>query len=146
MSTQGCDSANNDWGSTARDYVHIYAVGFRHTHRQESGSRRLLFALCRGQGLCEQPAARRSYHHTGVNKFLLTGTNAAVNYPENISRNQEVVAVFRYRLTKNLTPKIEYRYQQFDSKDYQTSPMTPFMGCVSPTAATEQLYQDARVR
>jgi hypothetical protein len=40
--------------------------------------------------------------------------------------------VFRYKLRENLTPKIEYRYQQWDNKDYQTSPMTQYMGCVSP--------------
>jgi hypothetical protein len=35
-----------------------------------------------------------------------------------------------------VTPKIEYRYQQFDNKDYQTSPMTPYMGCVSGITGT----------
>jgi hypothetical protein len=69
---------------------------------------------------------------TGPDEFLLIGTNAAVNYPETVSRNHEVVAIFKYKLTKHLMPKIEYRYQQFDSKDYQTSAMTPYMGCVSP--------------
>jgi hypothetical protein len=73
---------------------------------------------------------------TGADKFLLTGTNAAVNYPETTSRNHEVVAIFKYKLTKNLTPKIEYRYQQFDSADYQTSAMTPYMGCVSGLTGT----------
>ena len=28
VSSQGCDSANNDWGSTAIDHVHIFSVGF----------------------------------------------------------------------------------------------------------------------
>jgi hypothetical protein len=43
----------------------------------------------------------------------------------------------KFKLTKNLTPKFEYRYQRFDNKDYQTSAMTPYMGCVSglPPAA-----------
>ena len=74
---------------------------------------------------------------TGTDKFLLTGTNAAVPYPETVSRNHEVVAIFRYKLTKNVTPKFEYRYQQWDNRDYQTSAMTPYMGCVSglPPAA-----------
>jgi hypothetical protein len=32
---------------------------------------------------------------------------------------------------------VEYHYQQWDNKDYQTSPMTQYMGCVSsaPPAA-----------
>ena len=68
---------------------------------------------------------------TGPDKFLLTGTNAAVDYPETTSRNHELVSILKYKLTKNLTPKLEYRYQQFDSRDYQTTEMTPYMGCVS---------------
>jgi hypothetical protein len=32
-------------------------------------------------------------------------------------------------------PKLEYRYQQFDNRDYQTSAMTPYMGCIGTTAA-----------
>ena len=72
---------------------------------------------------------------TGPDKFLLTGTNAAVDYPETVSRNHQLVAIFRYKLTKNLTSKVEYRYQQFDSKDYQTSAMTPVHGLRQRLAA-----------
>ena len=46
------------------------------------------------------------------------------------SRIHEVAAVFKYKLTEKLIPKLEYRYQQFDNQDYQTTPMTPYMGCV----------------
>jgi len=69
---------------------------------------------------------------TGPNQFALIGTNSATNYPETVNRNHEVVVVFRYNLTERLAPKIEYHYQQWDYKDYQTSPMTQYMGCVSP--------------
>jgi hypothetical protein len=69
----------------------------------------------------------------GANQFLLIGTNAAVNYPETVSRNHEVVVVLKYKLTNNLTPKLEYGYSQWDNKDYQTSHMTQYMGCVSST-------------
>ena len=31
---------------------------------------------------------------------------------------------------ENVSPRFEYRYQQFDNRDYQTTPMTPYMGCV----------------
>ena len=31
-------------------------------------------------------------------------------------------------------PKVEYRYQQFDNRDYQTSAMTQYMGCISPAS------------
>jgi hypothetical protein len=69
---------------------------------------------------------------SGTNDFLLTGSNAAVDYPQNVNRSHEFVVVFKYKLTDRLSPKLEYRYQQWDYKDYQTSPMTQYMGCVSP--------------
>src|SRR5947209_9361060 len=56
------------------------------------------------------------------------------NYPETTTRIHEVAAVFKYKLTANLMPKFEYRYQQFDNRDYQTTPMTPYMGCIGAGA------------
>jgi len=49
-----------------------------------------------------------------------------------VDRSHEVGVIFKYKLTERLTPRIEYRYQQWDNRDYQTSVMTPYMGCVSP--------------
>ena len=74
---------------------------------------------------------------TGPDKFLLVGTNAAVDYPETTNRLHEAAIAFKFRLAKNLYPRFEYRFQQWDNRDYQTSAMTPYMGCVSgpPPAA-----------
>ena len=69
-------------------------------------------------------------------KFVLVGATAAVPYPDTTTRIHELTVVFKYKLTANLMPKLEYSYQQFDNKDYQTSPMTPYMGCVSPASGT----------
>jgi hypothetical protein len=69
-------------------------------------------------------------------KFVLLGTSAAVPYPDTTTRIHELTVVFKYKLTANLMPKLEYSYQQFDNKDYQTSPMTPYMGCISPATGT----------
>jgi hypothetical protein len=128
--TQGCDSPNNDWGSTAKDYVHIVSFGFD-THFSRKADLDTYYTLSAAKGHVDSRPFGNSTLLTGPDKFLLTGTNAAVNYPETVSRNHEVVAVFRYKLTKSVTPKIEYRYQQWDNRDYQTSAMTPYMGCVS---------------
>ena len=133
VTTQGCDSANNDWGSNALDHVHIFAVGWD-VRLGKKASFNTYYSLSAAKGNVDSFALGDPTVTTGPDKFLLTGTNAAVNYPETTSRNHEVAAIFRYRLTKNLTPKIEYRYQQFDSSDYQTSAMTPYMGCVSGLA------------
>jgi hypothetical protein len=35
-------------------------------------------------------------------------------------------------------PKFEYRFQQFDNRDYQTSAMTPYMGCIGAGSVSVQ--------
>jgi MtrB/PioB family decaheme-associated outer membrane protein len=131
VGTQGCDSANNDWGSRAREFVHISAVGLD-IHPGKRFSINSYYSLSAAKGNVTSRPFGDATVTTGADKFLLTGTNAAVDYPETVSRNHEVDTVIKYKLTKNLVPKFEYRYQQFDSHDYQTSAMTPYMGCVSP--------------
>jgi len=127
----GCDSANNDWGSDALDHVHIYSAGWD-VHFGKKSYLNTYYSLSAAKGNVNSRPFGDPTITTGPDKFLLTGTNAAVDYPETTSRTHEVVAVFKYKLTKNLEPKIEYRYEQFDNQDYQTTPMTPYMGCVSP--------------
>ncbi len=131
ISGRGCDSPNNDWGSTAVDHVHIFTVGWD-VRLNKKASFNTYYSLSAAKSNVNSFPFGDPTVVTGPDKFLLTGTNAAVNYPETTSRNHEMVAVFKYKMTKNLTPRIEYRYQQFDSADYQTSAMTPYMGCVSP--------------
>jgi MtrB/PioB family decaheme-associated outer membrane protein len=129
-SGHGCDSANNDWGSTARDFVHIFTVGWD-IHFGKKTYLNTNYSLSAAKGHVDSRPFGDPDLLTGPDKFLLTGTNAAVDYPETTSRNHELVSILKCKLTKNLIPKIEYRYQQFDSRDYQTTEMTPYMGCVS---------------
>jgi len=131
ISGRGCDSANNDWGSTSREFVHILAGGID-VHFNKKANLNTYYTLSAAKGHVDSRPFGDPTLLTGPDKFLLIGTNAAVDYPETVSRSHQAVAIFRYKLTKNLTSKVEYRYQQFDSKDYQTSAMTPYMGCVSP--------------
>jgi MtrB/PioB family decaheme-associated outer membrane protein len=128
---RGCDSANNDWGSRARDFVHITTVGWD-LHPGKKIFINTYYSLSAAKGHVSSRPFGDTTITTGPDKFLLTGTNAAVDYPETVSRTHEAVVIFKYKLTPSLVPKIEYRYQQFDSHDYQTSAMTPYMGCVSP--------------
>jgi MtrB/PioB family decaheme-associated outer membrane protein len=133
-----CDTPNNDWGSTARDWVDIWTVGTD----MNFGKRSLLtlyYSLSAGKGLVDSFPLGDPTIAAGPNKFLLTTTNAAVPYPETVNRAHEVAAVFKFKINKNVWPKFEYHYQQWDNRDYQTTPMTPYMGCVSalpPSAAT----------
>ena len=110
--------------------MHIFTVGWD-LKMGKKASLNTYYSLSAAKGNVNSRSFGDPTITTGPDKFLLTGTNAAVNYPETTSRNHEVAAIFKYKLTKNLTPKIEYRYTQFDSSDYQTTEMTPYMGCVS---------------
>jgi MtrB/PioB family decaheme-associated outer membrane protein len=141
----GCDTANNDWESTTPEKVDIWTVGadtyiskkaFFTTYYSLSAGHSDTFSRFLGiNGI--DPA-------TGVNcsnsattspcRFLLVGTSAAVSYPESVSRTHEVVAIFKYKLTRNVMPKFEFRYQQFDNKDFQTSPMTQYLGCMTSSS------------
>lgn len=136
LTCNGCDTANNDWESTATDPVDVYSVG-ADLYLGKKIYFTAYYTLSAGKGNVNQrflgdptivaPVAPA----TNPNVFLLTGTNAATPYPETVDRSHEVGVVFKYKLTDHLTPKVEYRYQQWDNRDYQTTVMTPYMGCVS---------------
>jgi len=44
-----------------------------------------------------------------------------LNFPEAVTRLQQVVAQVRFKISKSLTPKFEYRFERFDDKNYQTA-------------------------
>ena len=132
LTCNGCDTPNNDWESVAREPVNIYTVG-ADTHFGKKAYLSAYYSLSAGKGNVDsRPLGDPTLTAQGPNQFLLTGTNAATNYPETVNRNHEVDVLFKYKLTEHVMPKIEYRYQQWDYKDYQTSAMTQYMGCVSP--------------
>ena len=129
LTCTGCDSANNDWESITRDIFDTYAAGFDFFFK-----RRIWFSpyysLAAGKNNVFSRALGNPAITTGPDRFVLTGTSAPENYPQVTTRLHEVVGVLKFKITENLLPKIEYRYQQYDNRDYQTSPMTPYMGCV----------------
>ena len=133
---RACDSPNNDWESTARERVDIFSIGtdFMFGKRAYMTT---FYSLSAAKGNVDSRPLGNTTLTTGPNKFMLTGTNAAVPYPETTHRLHDLGVVFKYKLNKNISPKFEYRYQQNDIRDYQTSAMTPYMGCVSglPPAA-----------
>jgi hypothetical protein len=131
ISGRACDSPNNDWESAAREQVDIFSLGTDLTF----GKRTYVstyYSLSAATGNVNSRPVGDSTLLTGPNKFLLVTTNAAVDYPQTTHRLHDLGVVFKYKVTKNISPRVEYRYQQNDIKDYQTSAMTPYMGCVSP--------------
>jgi hypothetical protein len=130
--TNGCDTANNDWESTAQEPIDIYSAGADWTLGKKIAVT-TYYSLSAGRANVDsRPLGDPTITAPGPNQFALKGTNAATPYPETVNRTHELAFVLKYKLTNNLTPRLEYRYQQWDNRDYQTSAMTPYMGCVSP--------------
>jgi hypothetical protein len=127
----GCDTPNNDWQSTTTDPVDVYSVGVD-LYLGKRAYFTTYYTLSAGKGNVNSQFLGDPTILTGANAFQLVGTNAAVPYPETVNRSHEVGVIFKYKLTERLTPRIEYRYEQWDNRDYQTTVMTPYMGCVSP--------------
>jgi hypothetical protein len=130
----GCDTANNDWGSTYHDIFDTYAAGVD-LYLGKKVYLTTYYSLAAGKGNVFSSALGDPTVTTGPNAFTLTGTSTAEDYPETTTRIHELGVVLKYKLTKNIMPKLEYRFQQFDNRDYQTSAMTPYMGCIGTTAA-----------
>jgi MtrB/PioB family decaheme-associated outer membrane protein len=141
-----CDSANNDWWSAARDFVDVWSVGtdlflgkklYLTTYYSLAASKGFVFTRALGtqpDDFLTQPTPRLpALPVLPEDRFVMTTTSAATDYPELVNRSHEVSLILKFKLRKNIMPKFEYRYQQWDYKDYQTSPMTPYMGCVATT-------------
>ena len=142
-----CDSSNNDWYSAARDFVDVWSTGldlflkkkvYLTTYYSLSAVKGHVFNRALGTepaNFLSQPT-RRDGTDTGVapeDRFVMTTTSSATDYPETVNRSHEVTVIFKYKLKNNIMPRVEYTFQQYDYKDYQTSPMTPYMGCVAAT-------------
>ena len=135
LTCTGCDTPNNDWQSTTHDPIDVYTAG-ADLYLGKKTYFTAYYSLSAGKGNVNSEFLGDPTITTGANAFLLTGTNAATNYPETVNRSHEVGVIFKYKVNDKFSPKIEYRYQQWDNRDYQTTVMTPYMGCVSAPPAT----------
>jgi MtrB/PioB family decaheme-associated outer membrane protein len=142
LTCAGCDTANNDWESTTPEKVDVWTVGadtysgkkiYLTTYYSLTAGRSDTLSRFLGINGIDPSSGTDCANSASTSfcRFLLVGTTAATSYPESVSRTHEVVAVLKYKLTRNITPKVEFRYQQFDNKDFQTSPMTQYLGCMS---------------
>ncbi len=133
LTCAGCDTANNDWESVTRDFFDTYGAGMDFFFAKRVWLSPY-YTLAAGKGNVFSRALGDPTITSGLNQFVLTGTSTPDNYPETTTRIHELSATLKFKLTENLTPKLEYRYQQYDNLDYQTTPMTPYMGCVGAGA------------
>jgi hypothetical protein len=142
-----CDPSN-DWMMSSKDIVDAYYVGTDLTvHKKVNVSLYYSLAASKGTMLsdgvnCQVGNGPNPYCRTNFPNWTLDSSTTPVvtfNFPENVTRLHEATAVAKFKLTDNLIPKFEYRYQRFDYKDFQTSVMNPnaYVGpVVDPTGTT----------
>ena len=146
-----CDPIN-DWMTLERDIVDTYTLGTDLAlHKKLDVS--LYYSLSASKGNtfsdgvnCQIGNGPNDSCRTGfVNWKLDAATNPAVtlSFPETISRLHEANVIVKYKMSENLSPKFEYRYQRFDYKDFQTSVMNPysFVGPLADPAGTTGLQR-----
>jgi hypothetical protein len=156
----GCPSATvpedcdpiNDWMTASKDIVDSYflATDLMLPRRVQVS---LYYSLAATKSTtlsdgvnCQIGAGPNDFCRTAFPNWRLdSATNRAVtfNFPENVTRLHEVSAILKFHLTKNIIPKFEYRYQQFDDTDFQTSLMNPyaFVGPLVDPAGTTGLQR-----
>jgi len=137
LTCNGCDSANNDWESTYSDLFDTYSAGID-LYFAKKVYLSTFYSLADGKG---RVPARFLGDPTilapaTTNRFTLVGTSAAVSYPQSNTRIHELAVVLKYKISEKVMPKFEYRLQQFDNEDAQTSVAVPYMGCISPATGT----------
>ena len=135
------DSPGNDWTSANRDIIDTYTTGVD-LYLSKKVYITTYYSLSAGKGLNNTTALGNAAMFAAGGPFFVPANGAipaakflvttVQNFPETTTRLHEVGAVFKFKITKNLTPKFEYRLQQFDSKDYQTAPMDQYMGISNP--------------
>ena len=146
-----CDPIN-DWMTLERDIVDTYTVGTDLAlHKKLDVTVYYSLAASKGNTFSDGVNCQigNGPNDTCRNSFpnwrLDTATNRAVtlSFPETVSRLHEANVIVRYKLTENLSPKFEYRYQRFDYKDFQTSVMNPysFVGPLIDPAGTTGLQR-----
>ncbi len=146
----GCPSATNladcdpinDWTTLARDRVDTWSVGTDLGVRKKVDVS-LYYSLSSAKGNlltdgvnCQVGNGPSSYCRSNFPNWRLdTAANQAVtfNFPDTSSKLHELDAIARFRLTNNIVPKFQYRFQRFEYSDFQTSVMNPY-SYVGPAA------------
>jgi hypothetical protein len=142
-----CDPIN-DWMTLEGDFVDTYTVGTDLALRKRLNVS-LYYTLAASKGNAFSDGINcqigNGPNDTCRNSFpnwkLDSATSRAVtlSFPETVSRLHEANVIVKYKLTENISPKFEYRYQRFNYQDFQTSVMNPysFVGpLIDPTGTT----------
>lgn len=145
-----CDPIN-DWMTLERDIIDTYTVGTDLTFNRLNLSLYYTLAASKGNTFsdginCQIGNGPNDTCRTSFPNWKLdNATNRAVtlSFPETVSRLHEANVIVKFKLNETLSPKLEYRYQRFDYRDFQTSVMNPysFVGPLIDPAGTTGLQR-----
>ncbi len=147
----------NDWTSANRNLVDTWATGIdASVSKQVAVS--LFYSLSAATGSTRQGGVNCVVGTTACRSnpgWLLDGPTASalgsaplywgggptsdtygLNFPEAVDRLHELVAQVRFKISKSLTPKFEYRFEKLNDLNYQTATnpqlANPYLGGLNP--------------
>ncbi len=135
------NSANNDWESSNRNVVDTWAVGMDFSLVR----RRVVLSTFYSTSASYGSILTRALGDSSLPGFLLDSTLAtcgfggctAQNYPDLNNRLHSLVASLKFALPKGFSPRLEYRYDRYDRRDWQTQRMRPYMFGIDPDSNTQ---------
>lgn len=122
-------SSNNDWESYIGDSIHTMAAGFSVARFHRSVTFDAFYSL----SFAKDRINNRALGNPSLPGFLVT---TAQDYPETSNRFHQLTGAVRYRLGPKLYSKLEYRWERYDSTDFQLQNMTPYMALYDPKMNT----------
>ena len=121
------DSPNNDWESDRRDLVDTWATGL-----DGSVSERAVYSLFYSLSVAKNSIRTRALGLPSIPGFLVT---TAQDYPDTSNRWHQLVASIKFPIRGGLSPKLEYRYEQYDRVDFQLVNVGQYL-TLDPSTAT----------
>jgi hypothetical protein len=114
-------SSNNDWASYANDAIHAISGGVSVSPQRVRG---LIVDAFYSLSLAKGRIDTTALGNPALPGFLVT---TAQNYPETSNRFHTLTGAVRYRLGPNVYSRLEYRWERYDTNDFQIEYMTPNM-------------------
>jgi MtrB/PioB family decaheme-associated outer membrane protein len=138
----GYDDPSNDWYSWSNTRIGTYSAGVDLYMKRKKVALTSFYSLSAATGdilttlLSDNPTMNVTNVTTGALVTpALAGGPGYYNYPSTTNRLHQVVTSVKFTLTKNISPRIEYRFERYDQHDWQSDIMLPYMSAYDPGAS-----------
>ncbi|MBI2503730.1 MAG: MtrB/PioB family decaheme-associated outer membrane protein [Candidatus Latescibacteria bacterium] len=122
------DTVNNDWRSNMKDGANTFGLGLSWAAVPEKVDLSADFSLSSAKGT----SATKALGDPTIKGFLVT---SAEDYPDTKSKLTQLRTSIGYRLTPHFTPRVEYRFEDYNETYFNQDVMEPYMAPVDPTTA-----------